>query len=162
MSNTLRTPRARTAVAIILILLPLVITAVVKYLPALMEHQHVSSLAILHPRLIGPKEFIYLEDDVAKQLHDALAEIPGLLLRELPAEDITQVGGDLAQAANRAGASALIVSVLTVDAGIVQLNLQVIEARSRRVVFNTPYQSSIANYPNMMKAAGAALKRALL
>jgi hypothetical protein len=162
MSKTPQPPRARTALAIILILLPLVITAVVKYLPALTEHHKISSLAILHPRLIGPKAFIYLEDDVAKRLHDALAEIPGLLLRDLPPEDITEVGGDLAQAANNVGAGALIVPMLTIDAGIVQLNLQVIEAHTRRVIFNTPYQSSIENYPNMMKAAGAALNRALL
>ena len=151
MSKMPRTFRARTALAIIMILLPLAVTAVVKYLPALTSHQTISSLAILHPRLIGPKEFIYLEDDVAKRLHESLAGMPGLLLRDLPAEEAANVG-----------AGALIVPILTIDGGIVQLNLQVIEADTRRVIFNTPFQSSIDNYPNMMKAAGAALRRALL
>ena len=161
MSKALRTPRARTALVFVLILLPLVITALIKYHPALTEHQNISSVAILHPRLIGPKEFVYLENDVAKRLHDALAEVPGLLLRDVPAEDIAQVGRDLAQEANGVLAGALIVPTLTIDGGIVQLNLQVIDAHTRRIIFNTPYQSSIDNYPNMMKAAGAALKRAL-
>lgn len=112
---------------------------------------------ILHPHLIGPKEFTYLENDVAKRLRDALAETPGLTLRDLP----PNVGGDLVQQANAMGADALIVPTLTVDAGIVQLDLQVIEARTRKVIFKTPYASSLDNYPNMMKAAAAALKRAL-
>src|SRR6266404_5859916 len=98
MSQPLHGARARTAVVITLILLPLVITAIVKYLPALTQHQKLSSVAILHPRLIVPREFMYLENDVAKRLHDALAGIPGLTLRDLPPVETTQDGGDLLQA----------------------------------------------------------------
>jgi hypothetical protein len=43
----------------------------------------------------------------------------------------------------------------------VQLDIQMIEARSRKVIFKTPYASSLDNYPEMMKAATSALKRAL-
>lgn len=161
MSNTPRTVRARTTLAIALIVLPLAITAIVKYLPALTKRPNITSVAVLHPHLIARPEFMYLGDDVAKRLHDALAEIPGMQVRDLQTEDMTQVGGSFAQAANGPAADALIVPTLTVDAGIMQLNLQVIEAGSKRVLFNTPYQSSIDNYPNMMKAAGAGLKRAL-
>ena len=145
----------------VLILLPLVLTAVVKYLPALTKHQSISSVAILRPRLVGSKEYTYLEDDVAQRLRDALSEVPGLRVRDVPPLEIVPFGSDLAQVADSVGASALIVSTLTIDAGLVQLNLQVIEARTHRAIFNTPYQSSLDNYPNMMKAAGAALKRAL-
>lgn len=53
------------------------------------------------------------------------------------------------------------VPTLTIDAGIVQLDIQMIEARSRKIIFKTPYASSLDNYPEMMKAATAALKRAL-
>jgi hypothetical protein len=67
----------------------------------------------------------------------------------------------LAELMKTVDADALLVPTLTIDAGIVQLNLQVFEADTLKVRFNTPYQSSIDNYPNMMKAAGAALKRAL-
>ena len=156
-----QTPHLRTALVFILILLPLVITGVIKYLPALTKHSSISSLAILHPRVIGPKEYMYLENDVAKRLHDALAEVPGVFVRDVPA-GIAPAGRDLAHVADSLEASALIVPTLTIDSGIVQLNLQVIEAHTNRVIFNTPYQSSLDNYPNMMKAAGAALKRALL
>src|SRR5262245_43333033 len=129
MSKTPRT-RARAALAIILILLPLGITAVVKYLPAFIGHQKISSLAIPHPHLIGPKEFSYLEDDVARRLRAALVEIPGLLVRDVSPEEIAQPGDGLAQAANKAGTDALVVPTLTIDSGIVQLNLQMIEART--------------------------------
>ena len=88
-------------------------------------------------------------------------DIPGLRVQDFP-QDITQLGDDVIRAANSVGADALIVPTLTIDSGIVQLNLLVIEAGTKRVIFNTPYQSSLDNYPNMMKAAGAALMRALL
>ena len=153
-----RTPRARTALATILILLPLLVTVFFKYLPTLTQHQQISSVAILHPRLIGQEQFAYLENDVMQRLHEALAEIPGLAVRDLPAK----VEGDVVKDVGAEGVDALIVPTLTIDAGIVQLDLQVIEARTRKVIFKTPYAGSLENYPNMMKAAVEALKRSLL
>jgi len=144
MSQTPSASRATSALTVVLIVLPLVITAVIKYLPALTEHQNISSVGIMNPRLIVPKEFLYLESDVARRLRAAVAEVPGLQLRE-----------------TNEGVDAFIEPTLTIDAGIVQLNLRIIQASTKRVVFNTPYQSSIDNYPNMMNAACAALKRAL-
>lgn len=152
-----QTSRARAALAVTLILLPLIVTALFKYLPALTNQQHISSVALLHPRLIGPEQFRYLENDVAQRLHDALAETPGLTLHDLPAK----TEGDVFQDVSAEGTDALIVPTLTIDAGIVQLDLQVIEAQTRKVIFKTPYASSLDNYPEMMKAASAALKRAL-
>jgi hypothetical protein len=146
--------QAKTVLVFALVLIPLAITVIFKYAPTFTKHQQITSIAILHPQLIGPKEYLHLEDDVAKRLHDALSEVP--------TTDIPQTGRDLTQLASNSGASALIVPTLTIDAGIVQLDLQVIEARTGKVIFKTPFQSSIDNYPQMMKAAGAALKRSLL
>src|SRR3954452_2850927 len=112
-----------------MIVLPLLIIAVVKYLPALTKHEKISSVAILRPRLIVPKEFTYLGDDLEKRLHDALTELPATQVRDLP-QDITEIGNDLVRAGYNAGAGALIVPTLTIDSGIVQLNLQVIEAET--------------------------------
>src|SRR5438105_6114035 len=95
-----RTPRARTVLVFVLVLLPLILTAVFKYLPALTKHPQISSVAILHPHLIGPKTYLYLEDDVAKRLHYAL--------HDFPAEDVMP-DGNLAQLAKGVDASALIV-----------------------------------------------------
>jgi hypothetical protein len=154
MDETPQPRRAKIVLVFLLVLLPLAITAVFKYAPVFTKHQEITSVAILHPHLIGPAEYLYLEDDVAKRLHEALPDIP--------TKDIQPAGSELAELMNRAGTSALIVPTLTVDAGIVQLNLQVIEAGTNKVIFNTPYQSSLDNYPKMMKAAGAALKRSIL
>lgn len=137
--------------AIALVVLPLAVTIVVKYLPLFTGQQGISTLAMMRPRVIGPKEFMYLEDDAAVRLHNALAGVRTI--------DMAPAGGDLLKEAAGMGAGALLVPTLTVDAGIVQLNLQVIETQSGRILFNTPYQSSMQNYPDMMKAAGAALQR---
>jgi len=157
MATTPRSSRARAALAATLILLPLLVTAFFKYRPALTPHQQISSLAILHPRLTGQEQFKYLENDVAQRLHDALSEVPGLRLRDLPAK----IEGDVVQDVSAQGMDAVVFTTLTIDAGIVQLDILVIEARSRKVIFKTPYASSLDNYPKLMKAATSALKRAL-
>jgi TolB-like protein len=161
MLNIARPPRATYAVAILLIVLPLAVTLVVKYLPALTGHAKFTSLGILRPNVIGPEEYSRLETDITARLHEALAEAPGISVRDLASEATPAKPADPGKLAADAGTDAVIVPTLTVDAGIVQLNLQVIDARSGRIVFNTPYQSSLQNYPEMMKAACAALKRAL-
>ncbi len=161
MPQTLAPSRAKSALVIALIVLPLVLTAIVKYLPNLTGQTKVSSITILHPRLLAPKEFDYLDEDVVKRLREALADIPGVRLQESPPANMTKVGDDLAKAASSVGADALIVSTLTIDSGIVQLNLQVVEPVSKEILYNTPFQSSIDRYPEMMRAAAAALKRAL-
>ena len=154
-------PRARTILVFVLILVPLATTAFIKYRSAFSKHQKISTLAILHPRLIGSKEYVYLENDVAQRLHAALEDVPGLVVRDVPAAERPSAKSSLAQLTKDVDADALIIPTLTIDAGIVQLTLQVIEASTVKVILNTPYQSSIDNYPDMMKAAGAALKRAL-
>src|SRR5262245_237221 len=103
---------SRTILVFALVLIPLAITAIFKYAPAFTKHQDITSIAILHPRVIGPKEYLHRGDDVAKRLHDALSEVP--------TTDIQQTGRDLALLASNSGASALIVPTLTIDAGLVQ------------------------------------------
>src|SRR5262245_16420025 len=109
--------QAKTVLVFALVLIPLAITVIFKYAPAFTKHQKITSVAILHPQVIAPNEYLHLEDDVVKRLHDALSEVP--------TTDIQQTGRDLTQLAGNSGASALIVPTLTVDAGIVQLDLQV-------------------------------------
>ena len=144
-----------------MILLPLAITAIVKYQPKFTGQPNVASLAILHPRLIVPDEFNYLDDDVVKRMHDLLSDIKGVTLKETPPGSDTAAGADLAKAARAVQAEALLVSTVTIDSGIVQLNLEIVAPESGRLIFNTPYQSSIDRYPDMMKAAAAAVKRTL-
>ncbi len=161
MSNAPESSRVKTALVVALILLPLALTAVLKYRPAVIQQQKVSSIAVLHPRLYVPSEMMYLDDDVVKRLRSELGGIPGVELRDTPPGAETRVGDDLVKAAAGVNAAALVVSTVTIDSGIVQLNLQLIDPGTRRILFNTPYQSSVDRYPDMMVAAGAGLKRAL-
>lgn len=158
-----QTPPSRTksVLVIIMILLPLAITAIVKYRPEFTGQPTVASLAILHPRLLVPDEFKYLDEDVVKRMRELLADIRGVTLKETPPGADTPVGADLAKAAKAVQAEALLVSTVTIDSGLVQLNLLVVEPQSGRLLFNTPYQSSVDRYPDMMRAAAAAVKRTL-
>jgi hypothetical protein len=161
MSQTPPTGRAKSSFTILLILLPLLITAFIKYRTLLDGHREIKSLAVVQPLFLGPAESRDLATDAGKQVRDALSELPGIEVHELPRPEDSRPGGDIIEAAKSVGAQAVVIPTLTIDSGITQLNLQIIDVRSRRIIFNKPFQSSIQNYPDMVKAANAALKRAL-
>src|SRR5580765_5302183 len=110
--------RART------ILLPLFLTITVKYLPALISQKKISAVSIVPPRLYTPKEYYYLSDDVPKRLREQLADLRSVKLLPSPAASASAVGEDLAKVASDLGADALIVTSVTIDAGMMQVNVQ--------------------------------------
>ena len=154
--------RAKASLVIGLILLPLVITMVFKYAPAFLPAAHISSVTIVPPTVYGEPEFAYLAEDVPNRLRKDLATIPGLrILRSPTAAEVAAAVGDPSKLAVNVNADAVIMTAITVDAGLIQLSLEVIDAGNHRSIYNTPYESSRERYPDMMKAAGAALKQVL-
>ena len=143
-----------------LILVPLLLTAIVKYGPVLRPRPQLRTIAVVQPRLFGAREFAYLQDDIARGLRESLQGIPGIEVRPFPAWD--GVGTDLTQLAAAAGTDGLLMSAVTADSGLIQLNVQLVEAKTGRILYSNPFQSAEANYPAMVAAAGAALRRELL
>lgn len=161
MHNEAPASRARTVLVIVLILLPLFLTITVKYLPALISQKKISAVSIVPPRLYTPKEYYYLSEDVPKRLRDQMGDLRGVTLLPSPSADASAVGEDLAKVATGLGADALVVTSVTIDAGMMQLNVQIVDPFSKKILYNTPYESPLDRYPDMMRAAGSALKRAL-
>ena len=135
----------KNGLVVALILLPLLVTAVLKYAPLFTDHPRIASIAVMATRFSGPANNAGLADEVQPKLR---ATLSGL-------------GITIVDPGNNAAADATLVTALTVDSGIVQLNVEVVDVRGNRVLFNTPYQSSLARYPEMLSAAAAALERFL-
>src|SRR4051812_26079066 len=96
--------RARNILVIALILLPLLLTIMVKYLPALVGQKTISAVSIVPPRLYTPKEYYYLSDDVPQRLRDQLTDLRDVKLLPSPSANASAVGEDLAKVATSLGA----------------------------------------------------------
>ena len=131
-----------------LMIVPLLIAAAISYWPFRDAGPPISSLAILPTKVYGPADLAYLADEVPMTISTNLAGVEGLDVRTPPN-------------ANDYGASVVVLSAITVDAGIYELDLQVIEPRTRRVVWRNSYQSPRGLYPEMLRAASDGLRRAV-
>jgi len=154
--------RASTVGVVALILVPLFLTVVVKYAPVFTAHPKITSVSVVPPHLYGPKEFDYMEEDIPARMREGLTGISGVTILPSPAVAESRVGEDVAKVATTVGgADALIMTTVTVDSGLIQLNVEIIDPKTKRILYSTPFQSSKDNYPDMMRAAAAAVKREL-
>ena len=136
------------AIAAALIVVPLLIAAVIAYWPA--PPVSVSTVLILAPDVHGRTDLSELAKDVPAALSKELA--PKLKVR------IAEGNIDT----NEAEAfDAVIVTILTEDAGIVQLNVQVVSPRTRTEIWKNAYQSPREKFRDLLGAAGNGVRRAL-
>jgi len=126
-----------------LIVLPLIAMAVVKLAPRFSTRSRISSVTFMPTRFAGPQESAHLAEDVRKKLEESIMGIEGVRIT------------------NQAEADALISTSVTVDGALIQVGLRVMDARTEQVLFATPYQSTVDRYPEMIRVASAALRRAL-
>ncbi len=102
-----------------------------------------------------------MREDIAQRMRDGLGGIPGIEVRPSPSAEESADGEDVARIAAKVGADALVITTVTVDSGVIQLNVELVDPATRRTLYSTPFQSSKDNYPDMMRAAAAAVKREL-
>jgi hypothetical protein len=151
--------RIKVAAVVAFILLPVIAIAVLKYSPVLNGLNKVSAISILPARLVGDFQ---PAEELAAVFREALSGAEGIRIQPSPSPaQIADAGTDMKKLADTVGADALVVTVLTADAGIVQLDVQIIDPATGRVLYNNPYHSPRDQYPQMIRAAGTALRRAL-
>jgi hypothetical protein len=137
-------------IAAALIVVPLLIAATISYWPA--KPIEVTNVVIPPPDVHGRGDISDLAIDLATRLADQLRETPKLKVH------VAEKNLD----ANEAAAfDAVVITTLTEDAGIVQLNVQVIDPRTRTEIWSNAYQSPRQQFRDMVRVAGDALRRAL-
>jgi len=137
-------------IAAALMIVPLLIAAAVTYWPV--ESISVSTVVIPPTDVHSPHDISALADEIPAALSRHLKENPKLQVQ------IMQSGVDSKQAM---GFDAVVITTLTEDAGIVQLNVQAVNPRSRKEIWSNAYQSSRQQYSEMLRVAGEGLRRAL-
>jgi len=137
-------------IAAALMIVPLLIAAAIAYWPA--KRVAVVSVIIPPPDVHGGGNISELANEVPAVLAEQLHEAPRLKVQ------ISERNID----ANEAAAfDAVILTTLTEDAGIVQLNVQVISPRTREEIWTNTYQSPQHQFRDMLPVAGAGIRKAL-
>ena len=136
-------------IAAALMVVPLLIAAAVTYWPV--EPVDVSSVVIPPPDVHTHDDISALAREVPSVLARRLMEIPRLKVQVAE----TDIGPEQAAAFD-----AVIITTLTEDAGIIQLNVQAVSPRTRKEIWSNAYQSSRRQFSEMLQAAGDGVRRA--
>ena len=137
-------------IAAALIIVPLLIAGVITYWPG--ESAAISTVVIPPPEVHSTQDISTLADQIPPALSNPLKETAGLQVL------IAEKNVDPAQAV---GFDAVILTTLTEDAGIFQLNIQAIRPQTHEEIWNNAYHSSRQQYSEMLRVAGEGLRRAL-
>ena len=142
----------KTLLAISLMVLPLILA--VAYERSLAHDTPViSSIAIVPPIFHGLDTDSGMAIEVLQTLSEQLKAIPGLQVLSGSGIDLMKVGKDL-------GADAVVAVSMTVDSGIVQIEVKVIDARTGEVLWNAPYEGR-DQYHQMIRAVGDTMRQNL-
>jgi hypothetical protein len=137
-------------IAAALIVVPLLIAALIAYWPS--SPVSVATVLVLPPDVHGQSDISALAKDVPAVLAEQLHASNKLTVR------IAEKNMD----SNEALAfDAVIMTTLTEDAGIFQLNVQVVSPRTHAEIWKNAYQSPREQFPDMLRAAGNGVRRAL-
>ena len=131
-------------IAAALMIAPVLIAAAISYWPH-GAAPPISSVLVLPAQAQNGADEASLIDAIPSTLSQHLAGIQSLEVKA-PAAD---------------GADLLVLPVVTLDSGLMQLNLQVVDSRNHRVIWTNAYQAPRGQYFEMLHAAGEGLRRAL-
>ena len=131
-------------IAAALMIAPVLIAAAISYWPHDVAPA-ISSVLILPAQTQSGADEASLIDAIPRTLSQHLAGIQGLEVKTVAAD----------------GADVFVLPAVTVDSGLIQLNLQVVDARHHRVIWTNAYQAPRRQYLEMLHAAAEGLRRAL-
>jgi hypothetical protein len=137
-------------IAAALMIVPLLIAAAISYWPA--KAVAVNTIVIPPPNVHGRSDISELASELPAVLAEQLRQAPKLKV---------QIAEKNLDADEAVAFDAVIITTLTEDAGIVQLNVQVVSPRTRTEIWNNTYQSPRQQFRDMMRVAGDAARRAI-
>jgi len=156
--------QAKNVFVVILILLPLALMGILQYAPQLKRHPKVSSLSILPPHNYGPKQYDRLVDEIPQRFGRILSATPGMQVRRTPLPlEVGEADRDLVKLSNTVGgADALVMTTINVDEALVELTVEVVDTRTKNVLFNETLSSPLDRVDQMVDAAGAAVRSSVV
>jgi serine/threonine protein kinase len=119
----------------------------------------INSIVALPSKVYGPEEDRFLTDAIPNMLSTRLIEVEGMETKAPPTTmDVERVGGDLAKIEKAYGVNGFVLSSVTVVSNRLVLNVQLVEARSRRLLWSREYEGHRSNYLDLVRGAADGLR----
>jgi serine/threonine protein kinase/tetratricopeptide (TPR) repeat protein len=121
-----------------------------------------ASIVALPTKVYGAQEFSYLTDAIPGTLSTHLAQVEGLETKTPPTSfEVERVRGDVGQIAELYGVKTCVISSVTAEADRFVLGVQLVEPRSRRVLWSREYEGRRGSYIELARQAADGIRRAL-
>src|SRR5262245_24606269 len=140
----------RWIATIMLMIVPLLLAIALRYWPSHSSNgfPEILRVLVLEPKVIGPDHH-----------RDLAAAFPETIRKHCE-----QIGGPIVltpPAASDSPTDALLQSVLTFDAGLVEVDLQLVSAETHKILWRNSYQGKQNQYMELLKLAAQGFMRAL-
>ena len=131
--------------------------------PASSAVSAVPSLVALPCKVLGSPESAYLTDAVPSTISTLLGEVQGMDTKVPPTSfEVEKVQGDLDKIAEAYGVQTFVLSTATAEGDHLIFNIQLADARTRKVRWSHQYQGSRENYTTMAREAAQGICKAVL
>jgi tetratricopeptide (TPR) repeat protein len=130
--------------------------------PAGLVAERVASVLALPCKVYGAQEVAFLTDAVPGTISTLLAQVEGLDTKVPPSSfEVEKVKGDLARLAEIYGVSSLVVTSIYTSAGALTLNVQLVDAATRKVRWGRQYEGSRETYNELARQAAEGIRQAV-
>ena len=122
---------------------------------------HARSLVALPAKVFGGDGDAFLADAIPSFLSTYLNQVEGLETKVPPSSvDVDRLQGDLARIAEAYNVHSLVLSLVTAQKRKLTLNVQLVEARTRRMIWSREYQGTRARYHQLLRDAADGIREA--
>ena len=120
------------------------------------------SVVVMPTRVLGDEADLFLADAIPNAISKQLLKVPGIETKRPPTTgDLERVAGDLDQVAAVYGATAYVVSLLSISGGRTTLSVQLVDTASRSLKWCDEYKGARKSYTGIVKAAVEGIRCAL-
>src|SRR5262249_49566625 len=127
------------------------------------EHPRAKSLVVMPTQVFGESPDEFLADAVPNGISKYLARVPGLEVKRPPSRgDLERLGGDLEHIAALYGAAAYVIStVASSSTERLTLSVQLVDTRSRRILWSNDYEGATESPANLTIDAAEGIRQAV-
>jgi tetratricopeptide (TPR) repeat protein len=130
--------------------------------PAGSVAERIPSILALPCKVYGALEVAFLTDAVPGTISTLLAQVEGLDTKVPPTSfEVEKVKGDLVRLAELYEVSSFIVTSITTSPGRFDLNVQLVDAATRRVRWGKQYEGSRESYNDLARQAAEGIRQAV-
>ncbi|HSE97331.1 MAG TPA: protein kinase, partial [Blastocatellia bacterium] len=127
--------------------------------PGGLAASEIDSIVALPSKVYGPEEDRFLSEAIPNMLSTRLTEVEGMETKAPPTTlEVERVGGDMARIQEAYGVNGFVLSSVTVVSDHLVLNVQLVEARSRRLLWSREYEGHRSKYLEMVRTAADGLR----